>query len=105
MYPDYKKDAQDFFNGNKACFCNMFIMKKEIFFDYCEWMFPILEEFDKNTDYSTYSKEALRTPGHLSERLLNIYLMHHKRIGSNWKFKELQCVHFTNPEPAEQPAA
>ena len=55
MYPDYKEDAQDFFNGNKACFCNMFIMKKEIFFDYCEWMFPILEEFDKNTDYSTYS--------------------------------------------------
>ena len=102
MYPDYKEDAQDFFNGNKACFCNMFIMKKEIFFDYCEWMFPILEEFDKGTNYSTYSKEALRTPGHLSERLLNIYLMHHKRIGSNWKFKELQCVHFTNPEPAEQ---
>lgn len=102
MYPDYKQDAQTFFNGNKACFCNMFIMKKEIFFDYCEWMFPILEEFDKNTDYSTYSKEALRTPGHLSERLLNIYLLHHKRIGSNWKFKELQCVHFTNPEPAEQ---
>lgn len=102
MYPDYRKDAQDFFNGNKACFCNMFIMKKEIFFDYCSWMFPILEEFDRNTDYSTYSKEALRTPGHLSERLLNIYLMHHKRIGSNWKFKELQCVHFTNPEPAKE---
>lgn len=102
MYPDYKQDAQAFFNGDKACFCNMFIMKKEIFFDYCKWMFPILEEFDKNTDYSTYSKEALRTPGHLSERLLNIYLLHHKRIGSNWKFKELQCVHFTNPEPAEQ---
>ena len=102
MYPDYRKDAQDFFNGNKACFCNMFIMKKEIFFDYCSWMFPILEEFDRNTDYSTYSKEALRTPGHLSKRLLNIYLMHHKRISSNWKFKELQCVHFTNPEPAEE---
>lgn len=101
MYPDYKKDAQDFFNGNKACFCNMFIMKKEIFFDYCAWMFPILEAFDKNTDYSAYSKEALRTPGHLSERLLNIYLLHHKRIGSKWKFKELQCVHFTHPEPAE----
>lgn len=102
MYPDYKEDADAFFTGNKACFCNMFIMKKEIFFDYCSWMFPILEEFDKNTSYSDYSKEALRTPGHLSERLLNIYLMHHKRIGSNWKFKELQCVHFTNPEPAEE---
>ena len=26
MYPDYKQDAQAFFNGDKACFCNMFIM-------------------------------------------------------------------------------
>ena len=101
-HPDYRVDADAVLNGRTAAFCNMFIMKKEIFFDYCKWMFPILEEFDKNTDYSTYSKEALRTPGHLSERLLNIYLLHHKRIGSNWKFKELQCVHFTNPEPAEQ---
>ena len=102
MYPDYKQDAQAFFNGNKACFCNMFIMKREIFFDYCEWMFPILEEFDKNTDYSTYSKEALRTPGHLSERLLNIYLLHHKRIGSNWKFKEL--LHQSGASGAAQAA-
>lgn len=102
MYPDYKEDAKAFFEGNKACFCNMFIMKREIFFDYCSWMFPILEEFDRNTDYSHYSREALRTPGHLSERLLNIYLLHHKRVDSNWRFKELQCVHFTNPEPAEE---
>lgn len=102
MHPDYQEDADAFLDGHQACFCNMFIMKKAIFFDYCEWLFPILEEFDKSTDYSTYSKEALRTPGHLSERLLNIYLMHHRRIGSNWKFKELQCVHFTNPEPAPQ---
>lgn len=102
MYPDYRQDADAFLEGNTACFCNMFIMRKDIFFDYCSWLFPILEEFDKQTDYGTYSKEALRTPGHLSERLLNIYLMHHKRIGSNWRFKELQCVHFTDPEPAEK---
>lgn len=102
MYPDYRQDADAFLKGNTACFCNMCIMRKDIFFNYCSWLFPILEEFDKQTDYGTYSKEALRTPGHLSERLLNIYLMHHKRIGSNWRFKELQCVHFTDPEPAEK---
>jgi lipopolysaccharide biosynthesis glycosyltransferase len=99
MHPDYAKDANDFLDGHYSCFCNMFIMKKDIFFDYCAWLFPILEEFERTTDMSRYSKEALRTPGHLSERLLNIYLMHHKRIGSGWKTKELQCVHFTNPEP------
>ena len=99
MHPDYAQDANDFLDGNFSCFCNMFIMKKDIFFDYCAWLFPILEEFERTTDMSRYSKEALRTPGHLSERLLNIYLIHHRRIGSGWKMKELQCVHFTSPEP------
>lgn len=99
MYPDYRLDANNFLNGNRSCFCNMFIMKKQIFFDYCSWMFPILEEFERRTDFSHYSKEALRTPGHLSERLLNIWLMHQERIGKDYKSKELQCVHFTNPEP------
>lgn len=106
MHPDYQEDASAFLKGNRSCFCNMFIMKKKIFFDYCAWLFPILEEFEKQTDMSKYSKEALRTPGHLSERLLNIWLMHHERIAAGtdfeWKSKELQCVHFTNPEP-EQP--
>ncbi|MBT1170593.1 DUF4422 domain-containing protein [Bifidobacterium sp. SO4] len=101
MHPDYKEDADTFLNGNRSCFCNMFIMKKQVFFDYCAWLFPILEEFERQTDMTHYSKEAVRTPGHLSERLLNIYLMHHKRIGANWKTRELQCVHFTNPEPED----
>ncbi|NMM95091.1 DUF4422 domain-containing protein [Bifidobacterium oedipodis] len=102
MHPDYRQDADAFLDGNRSCFCNMFIMRKQIFQDYCAWLFPILEEFERQTDMSTYSKEALRTPGHLSERLLNIYLMHHQRTGSNWRTKELQCVHFTNPEPEQR---
>lgn len=102
MQPEYKQDAIAFLNGHQSCFCNMFIMRKTIFQDYCAWLFPLLEEFERRTDMSLYSKEALRTPGHLAERLLNIYLLHHKRIGSGWKTKELQCVHFTSPEPQEQ---
>lgn len=102
MQPEYKQDAITFLNGHQSCFCNMFIMRKTIFQDYCAWLFPLLEEFERRTDMSLYSKEALRTPGHLAERLLNIYLLHHKRIGSSWKTKELQCVHFTSPEPQEQ---
>ena len=55
------------------------------------------------TDMSTYSKEALRTPGHLTERLFNIWRMHMLRTeGKNWKVKELQCIHFTNPEPRQK---
>ena len=101
MHPEYHDDAVAFLNGHKSCFCNMFIMRKQVFFDYCEWLFPILAEFERETDMTHYSREARRTPGHLSERLLNIYLMHQQRVGTKLKTRELQCVHFTNPEPSE----
>lgn len=101
MHPEYHDDAVAFLDGHKSCFCNMFIMRKQVFFDYCEWLFPILAEFERETDMTHYSREAKRTPGHLSERLLNIYLMHQQRVGAKLKTRELQCVHFTNPEPSE----
>lgn len=98
MHPEYSQDADAFLDGGLSCFCNMFIMRKDIFFDYCAWLFPILERFVAQTDMTLYSKEALRTPGHLSERLFNIYYQHHVRIGSGWKTKQLQCVRFECPE-------
>lgn len=98
LYPDYAVDADAFLEGHEACFCNMYIMRKELFFKYCEWMFPILEEFTKTWDTSRLSVEALRTPGHLSERLFNIFLIHEKRTCPNLKHKELQCVHFEHPD-------
>ena len=98
QHPEYLEDAQAFLKGHVGRFCNMFIMKRDIFNDYCAWLFPILEEFVATTDMSHYSKEGVRTPGHLAERLLNIYLLHHERVGSNWKMAELQCVHFANPD-------
>jgi lipopolysaccharide biosynthesis glycosyltransferase len=81
----------------------MFIMKKDIFHDYCAWLFPILERYCQTHDMSRYSRETLRTPGHLGERLLNIYLLHHERIGVHWKTKQCQCVHFENTTPFRLP--
>ncbi len=104
MHPDYVEDVEAFANGNFTCFCNMYVMKKDIFFAYCEWMFPILERFCEVTDMSTYSKEALRTPGHLSERLFNIYYNHQMRTGAQWKTKQVQCVHFEHPDKTHGPA-
>lgn len=97
-HPDYREDADAVLNGREACFCNMFIMRKDIFFDYCAWLFPLLDEFVSQWDCSLADVQTLRTPGHLSERLLNIYLMHQRQIGAAWKVKQLQCVHFTHPE-------
>ena len=101
MHPDYAEDADAFLVGHRTCFCNMFILRKPIFQDYCAWLFPILERFVAETDMSRYSVEALRTPGHLSERLFNIYYNHQLRLGASWKTRQLQCVHFDHPELIE----
>ena len=98
MHPDYVQDADEFLLGNESCFCNMFIMRKELFNEYCAWLFPILERFMDECDMSHYGREARRTPGHLAERLFNIYYRHHMRLCSGWKVKQLQCVHFEHPE-------
>lgn len=102
MHPDYAEDVDEFLNGNTSCFCNMFIMRKGIFQDYCAWLFPILQRFMDESDMSRYDKEMLRTPGHLSERLLNIFYRHHMRIGAGWKTKQVQCVHFEYPDPKKE---
>lgn len=97
-YPDYREDVDNFLHGHIGCFCNMFIMRNELFQAYCSWLFPLIEEFVEVTDMSRYSREGLRTPGHLAERLLNIYLIHLERCNPDLIIKRLQCVHFEQPE-------
>lgn len=104
MHPDYSAACDAYLNGHKTCFCNMFVMTKEIFSDYCPWLFGILEEFCNRADFTNYSKEALRTAGHLAERLLNIYIVKHQMDGGNWNHKEVQCVHFEKPDKIALPA-
>lgn len=53
---------------------NMFVMKKNLFDQYCEWLFDILFELEKRLDISTYNKNDSRVFGFVSERLLDIWI-------------------------------
>ena len=97
-YPDYMADLDRYLRGSKTCLCNMYIMKKELFAEYSEWLFDILSEFEKRADMSEYSVEGLRTPGHLAERLLTLFCLHIKRT-RKLKIKTLQTVVFLDTEP------
>jgi len=46
-YPDYVSYMEEYFNGDYSNFCNMCIFSKKLFFEYCEWIFSIMEEFEK----------------------------------------------------------
>lgn len=53
---------------------NMFIMKRDIFDGYCQWLFDILFRVEQAIDISAFSQYDKRVFGFLSERLLDIYL-------------------------------
>ena len=78
-YPEFKQIAQEYMHSSVAHECNMFIMKKEIYHDYCAWLFDILFEAEKRIDTTWYSVEEYRIMGYLAERLCGIYYMYLKQ--------------------------
>lgn len=100
-YPHMVDAANKYLDGKRGYFCNMFIMKKQIFFDYCEWLFSVLEEHEKRRDFSMYSPAAYRVSGYLAERLLGVYFTWLKDQGV-YAYRELQRTFFedvTQPKP------
>lgn len=73
-YPGYLKDFDSVLNQHSASYCNMFIMNKERFNNYSEWLFTILNYVEANTDISKYTPEEKRIYGYLSELLLNVWV-------------------------------
>jgi len=61
--------------------CNMFIMKYDIFIDYCEFLFDILFKIERKIG------EVERLYGYISERLLDVYINK-----NNYKYKEVKVI-------------
>lgn len=53
---------------------NMFVMRRDLFDHYCEWLFPILFELKDRVDKTGMSEFELRFCGRVSEILLNVWL-------------------------------
>ncbi len=66
-YPEYSDVAQKYLKKSNGNFCNMFILPRAQFFNYCQWIFSILFEFEKRVDLS--EKRLF-----ISERLTGIFL-------------------------------
>ena len=74
-YPsDYEKVVSILQGHNTGSFYNMFIMKKELFFEYCEWIFPILFDLDKKLGRDNYGDGQERSIGWTAEMLTSIFI-------------------------------
>lgn len=74
--PEYIRNAFRFImhQNNKLSPCNMFLMTKIDFDNYCEWLFGILSNVEEKIDISHYNDFQYRIYGFMAERLFNVYL-------------------------------
>ena len=102
LRPEYYQAALDASNMEYIYPANVFIMKKEDFINYGDFMFQILFEFDKRNNFTSdkdvekfvnqnYNKSDVysqtRLQGYLAERLSNIFYM------KNFKFDKIKIIH------------
>ncbi|TKG95404.1 DUF4422 domain-containing protein [Puteibacter caeruleilacunae] len=73
-HPEYMQLFTKAMANNAMYACNMFLMKKELFDDYMEWLFDILFELEKRVDLTGYSSYHQRIYGFIAERLLIVWL-------------------------------
>lgn len=67
-FPKYARALKQYFEGEYEYFGNMYIMRLDLFTDYCDWLFRVLEIFDERKP-----NHLPRTEGYLGERLFGVY--------------------------------
>lgn len=84
--PEYEKTMNDvLLDSEDYCF-NMLLCKKELFDDYCKWLFAILDECEKHIKLSPYTR-GRRVFGYLAEFLMQIYFKK-----NHYKIKNMQYI-------------
>ena len=78
--PEYLPEFDAFFAKNTGHFMNMLVAKREVFDAYCAWLFDILFDLEKHAHEAWPEGDPKRMYGHISERLLNIYIRHNNLI-------------------------
>ena len=76
LTPDYYSSYSEIMKRKYIYPYNMFVMTRKNFDEYMEWMFMILFELEKRIDISEYDAYNKRIWGFMSERLLNIWVLH-----------------------------
>ncbi len=88
LYPDYIETFDKCMKHTHMHAFNMFIMKREKADEYCEWLFNILFELEKQLSDKEYNAFHARYPGRVSELLLDVWMEK-----NGYTFKEVPFVY------------
>lgn len=79
LYPAYAKAYEDIFSGIYFYNYNMLIAKKEVFAEYCAWVFPLLFRTEELCILKGV-KTTRRYLAYMSESLLTLYMLYHREL-------------------------
>lgn len=83
-FPQVINTAERYLSQHRQFFCNMFIMDRTHFHEYCAMLFDVLEEFDtKKQLHGDFQSD--RTDGYLGELFTGIYITSCMEKGSRVK--------------------
>lgn len=94
-YPSYKEDIELFEKRTDHHLFNMFVMRKDIFFEYCQLIFPTLFEIKRHLVKSNLNFSQMRAPGFLAEFITSIFIRHCERLNIA-KTKNLNVLFLDN---------
>ena len=87
LCPEHLRPFRVIMSLRKLHLWNMFVMKKSIADEYCQWLFNILFTYEKWMDANGLSNEKNRLFGFIAERLLDVWL-----YNKNLKTTEVDVV-------------
>ncbi|MBR2991340.1 MAG: DUF4422 domain-containing protein [Solobacterium sp.] len=93
--PEYLESFDAFMNSRSGYMFNMAIMRRELFDDYCTWLFALLPHIEERIDDSQYTAFHKRYIGRVSERLFNVWLMQKikQRIIKKEEIREIPYIY------------
>lgn len=96
-YPDYIESFEKVMCGNVFSAYNMFLMKKSVYDGYCEWLFGLLDAFNKKLKIENYNDYQKRVIAFAAERLLPVYFYSNKYVKQN------RAIYFIKDQGAINP--
>lgn len=101
IFPKYKRASQIYLNGKKQYFGNIFILRKDLFFEYCEFIFKVIDLFVSRHKLAERSQWLQRL--FVSERVTGIFIAYLRQQG--FKVLDLPVGFIVNtelPSPVEK---
>ena len=78
--PEYLDAFEQVLMGNHMFICNMFVTRRELMNQYCEWLFSFLTDAADRIDVSECNTRKKRVAGYYAEMLPSVWILKHPEI-------------------------